>query len=352
MSDADRTLTEDPARDDRRDEPDDTPAENTPTGDTPDEVRSDDPVDDVATDDDLDEADRGASLPVDPPVDPPTDDDAGVVDADIAIRVDDLHITYRSVVDKKQTMRAIVGNLGRRRRDKPDNQRLVRAVRGVTFDVRRGEVMGIIGHNGAGKSTMLRGIAGILPPNQGRIEVAGQVSTLLALGVGFNTKLTGRQNILVGGLAAGMGRHEIEQREEEIIDFSGVRDFIDMPMRTYSSGMRGRLAFAVSTSLDPDILLIDEALSAGDADFREKAADRMRKLLGEGRTIMLVSHSMSSVRDLSDRVLWLANGQVVRIGQPDDVIDDYEATRDAGRGRVKSRDDSSGRNGKRRRPKS
>ncbi len=252
-------------------------------------------------------------------------------DGDVAIRVNNLHITYRSVVDKKQTLRGRVSRLGRR--GDRDNIRLVRAVQGVDFDVRRGEVLGVIGHNGAGKSTMLRGIAGILPPSEGRVEVAGQVSTLLALGVGFNAKLTGRENILVGGLAAGLTRQSILDREEAIIDFSGVRDFIDMPLRTYSSGMRGRLAFAVSTSLDPDILLIDEALSAGDANFKDKASQRMKQLLGEGRTIVLVSHSMGSIMDLSDRVMWLAGGQVLEVGDPETVVAHYEADPDGGKTR-------------------
>lgn len=255
-----------------------------------------------------------------------------VDDSQVAIRVRDLHITYRSVVDKKQTLRGRVSRLSRRSRR--DNVRLVHAVRGVTYDVRRGEVLGVIGHNGAGKSTMLRGVAGILPPSRGRVEVAGQVSTLLALGVGFNNKLTGRENILVGGLAAGLTRREVEERENDIIDFSGVREFIDMPLRTYSSGMRGRLAFAVSTSLEPDILLIDEALSAGDADFKDQAAARMRELLGQGRTIVLVSHSLGSVIDLSNRVLWLSKGKVVEIGDPEAVVERYRNVPKSRRGLV------------------
>ena len=290
-----------------------------------DEPRRDrDPDADVAP-----EAEAAAASPGAP------DDGRPIRDEDVAIRVRDLHISYRSVLDKRQTLRGRINRIGRHR-DDPDTSmvKIVHAVRGVSFDVSRGEVLGIVGHNGAGKSTMLRGIAGILPPDEGRVEVAGQVSTLLALGVGFNNKLSGRENILVGGLAAGLSRREIDERADDIIDFSGVGDFIDMPLRTYSSGMRGRLAFAVSTAMDPDILLIDEALSAGDADFREKAADRMRTLLGEGRTIVLVSHSMNSVRDLSDRVLWLAAGRVVEVGEPDEVIERYQSADDAGRGRV------------------
>jgi teichoic acid transport system ATP-binding protein len=217
----------------------------------------------------------------------------------IAIRVEDLHIRYRTVLDKKQTLRGVFSRKEREKRAR--NIRVVDAVRGVSFDVQRGSVLGIVGHNGAGKSTLLRAIAGILPPEHGRIEVAGQVSTLLALGLGFNQALSGRENIAIGGLAAGLSRTEIREREDEIIEFAGIGDFIDMPMRTYSSGMKGRLAFAVSTSLSPDILLIDEALSAGDAAFKKKAADRMKQLCGEDRTIVLVSHGLGSIRELADQ---------------------------------------------------
>ena len=239
----------------------------------------------------------------------------------IAIRVQDLHITYRTVLDKKQTLRGIFSRKEREKRAR--NVRVVKAVRGVTFDVPRGSVLGIIGPNGAGKSTLLRGIAGILPPEHGRVEVAGQVSTLLALGLGFNPTLSGRENIQVGGLAAGLTKEEIREREDDIVDFAGIGDFIDMPMRTYSSGMRGRLAFAVSTSLDPDILLIDEALSAGDAAFKKKASQRMRDLCGQDRTIVLVSHGLGSIRDLADRALWLQDGIVKESGDPADVISSY-----------------------------
>jgi teichoic acid transport system ATP-binding protein len=239
----------------------------------------------------------------------------------IAIRVQDLHIRYRTVLDKKQTLRGIFSRKEREKRAR--NVRVVDAVRGVTFDVERGSVLGIVGHNGAGKSTLLRAIAGILPPEQGRIEVAGKVSTLLALGLGFNHALSGRENIAIGGLAAGLSRDEVREREEDIIAFAGIGDFIDMPMRTYSSGMKGRLAFAVSTAMSPDILLIDEALSAGDAAFKKKAADRMKQLCGEDRTIVLVSHGLGSIRELADTAMWMDHGRIVQLGPPDDVVSAY-----------------------------
>jgi teichoic acid transport system ATP-binding protein len=242
-------------------------------------------------------------------------------DESVAIRVQDLHIRYRTVLDKKQTLRGIVSRKERERRAR--TVRVVHAVRGVTFDVKRGSVLGIVGPNGAGKSTLLRAIAGILPPEQGRIEVDGKVSTLLALGLGFNHALSGRENIEIGGLAAGLTRADIKSREEDIVDFAGIDDFIDMPMRTYSSGMKGRLAFAVSTSMSPDILLIDEALSAGDAAFKKKAADRMHELCGQDRTIVLVSHGLGSIRELADTAMWLKKGEIITMGTPNEVVDAY-----------------------------
>lgn len=240
--------------------------------------------------------------------------------AETAIRVEGLHVTYKSALDKRRTLK---GTLTKGEDSDARRERTVKALRGVDVVVPRGRVLGIIGHNGAGKSTLLRAIAGILPPSEGRITVDGRVSTLLALGLGFNRNLTGRENIRIGGLANGLTRRQVEDREAAIIEFSGVEDFIDHPIRSYSSGMRGRLAFAVATSMEPDILLVDEALSAGDAEFKKKAADRMRELISSDRTIVLVSHGLASIRELSDQVMWLDHGTRRMIGPTDDVVDAY-----------------------------
>ncbi len=241
-------------------------------------------------------------------------------DLDTAIRVEDLHVTYKAAVDKRRTLKGMVtkGEDSEARKD-----RTVRALRGIDVVVPRGRVLGVIGHNGAGKSTLLRAMAGILPPSQGRIVVDGRVSTLLALGLGFNRNLTGRENILIGGLVNGLSRQQVEEREQDIIDFAGVGDFIDYPIRSFSSGMRGRLAFAVATSMEPDILLVDEALSAGDAKFKMKAADRMRELILSERTIVLVSHGLASIREMSDEVLWLDHGTRRMLGPTEEVVEAY-----------------------------
>ena len=236
-----------------------------------------------------------------------------------SIKVDNVSITYRTAYEKIPTLRTTLLRLGRR-------EKLVReieAVKDVSFAVEKGTVLGVVGANGAGKSTLVRTIAGILPPTEGRVEVLGRVSTLLALGVGFNRDLTGRENVTLGGLAAGLSRDEINRRYDEIVEFAELEDFMDMPMRTYSSGMYGRLGFSVAVTMEPDILLIDEALSVGDARFRKKSAARMKELCGGGRTIVLVSHALGTIQELCDYAIWMHQGVLQKQGDPDEVIDAY-----------------------------
>jgi ABC-type polysaccharide/polyol phosphate transport system ATPase subunit len=196
-------------------------------------------------------------------------------------------------------------------------------VKNVSFSIPHGTVLGIVGANGAGKSTLVRTIAGILPPTSGRIDVYGRVSTLLALGVGFNRNLSGRDNVRLGGLAAGLQREKLDEKYEEIVRFAELGEFMDMPMRTYSSGMYGRLAFSVAVNMDPDILLIDEALSVGDARFRRKSANKMRELCGQAHTIVLVSHALGSVRELCDQAIWMDRGVMRMWDEPEAVVDAY-----------------------------
>src|SRR4051794_25401837 len=209
--------------------------------------------------------------------------------------------------------------LGRRERV----VREIEAVRNVTFDVTHGTVLGVVGANGAGKSTLVRTIAGILPPSEGRVEVHGRVSTLLALGVGFNRKLSGRDNVILGGLAAGLSREQLEHRYDDIAEFAELEEFMDMPMRTYSSGMYGRLAFSVAVNMQPDILLIDEALSVGDARFRRKSARKMEELCAQDRTVVLVSHALGTIKDLCDQVVWLDKGELKMWDDAETVVDAY-----------------------------
>jgi ABC-type polysaccharide/polyol phosphate transport system ATPase subunit len=235
------------------------------------------------------------------------------------VRVEDVSVTYRTSLDGAPTLRGTMLRLGRREKI----VREIEALKGVSFEVPEGQVLGVVGANGAGKSTLMRTVAGILPPNSGRVEVHGRVSTLLALGVGFNRKMTGRENVVLGGLAAGLTRGQLQAKYDEIVAFAELEDFMDMPMQTYSSGMYGRLAFAVAVVMEPEILLIDEALSVGDARFRKKSFHKMRELCSEDRTIMLVSHALGSIKELCDSAIWMHSGELRMWDEPDAVVDAY-----------------------------
>ncbi len=237
----------------------------------------------------------------------------------VRIRVEDVSVTYRTSLESRPTLRGTLMRFGRRERV----IREVRALKNVSFDVAHGKVLGVVGANGAGKSTLMRTVAGILPPTEGRVEVHGRVSTLLALGVGFNRRLTGRENVVLGGLAAGLTRDELAGKYDEIVGWSELDEFMDMPMRTYSSGMYGRLAFAVAVHMHPDILLIDEALSVGDARFRRKSLDKMRELCSEDRTVVLVSHALGLIEELCDEAIWMHKGKLKLWDEPDAVVDAY-----------------------------
>jgi len=238
---------------------------------------------------------------------------------DFSIRCDNVSVTYRTSIERKPTLKSAIRRLGRRERV----IREVHALRNVNFRVKRGAVYGVVGANGAGKSTLMRTITGILPPTEGRVEVHGRVSTLLALGVGFNKDLTGRENVVLGGMAAGIPREAMERKYEEIVAFAELEDFMDMPMRTYSSGMYARLGFSVAVHLDPDILVIDEALSVGDAKFRKKSSEKMMQLCADDRTILLVTHAMGTVKKLCDRAIWIHKGEVVMKDRANEVIKHY-----------------------------
>ncbi len=193
----------------------------------------------------------------------------------------------------------------------------------VSLEVRRGECLGLIGHNGAGKSTTLGLIAGVLKPTAGTLETHGRICPLLELGAGFNHQLTGRENILLNAVLLGLTRREVEERTPDIIAFSELSDFIDAPLRTYSSGMVVRLGFSIAVHLDPDILLVDEVLAVGDARFRQKCFQRMQEFRQRRTTMVFVSHDVASMARISDRVALLESGHLVEIGDPLEVIERY-----------------------------
>ena len=199
------------------------------------------------------------------------------------------------------------------------------ALQDVSFDIMPGEVVGIIGRNGSGKSTLLQLVCGTLTPTSGEVTVKGRVAALLELGAGFNPEFSGRENVYMSAAIMGLSQQEIEARFEEIVDFSGLRDFIDQPVKTYSSGMYVRLAFSVATTVDPDILVVDEALSVGDGEFARKSFDRIRSMKKAGKTILFCSHSLYQVEAFCDQVLWLDHGDLKLFGEPLDVVQHYSA---------------------------
>ena len=198
------------------------------------------------------------------------------------------------------------------------------AVRGINFEVKKGEIFGITGKNGSGKSTLLRALGHIFSPDEGSIDLYDHSVSLLAIGVGFMPDLTGIENIMLSGMLLGFTEKQVRERMDDIIDFAGLDDFINMPVRTYSSGMYSKLAFSITAFLDTDIMLIDEVFSVGDAKFKKKSYAKMQELISEkNRTVVIVSHNLFTLESLCDRVMWMHDGKIVKIGDPMDIIEEY-----------------------------
>ena len=241
-----------------------------------------------------------------------------VVPEPASIEVDNVSASYHIRIDSKNMLADIRRLLHR----EGSSERVIPALRDVSFEVSRGSVLAVIGRNGAGKSTLCRVISGVLPPESGRVVVRGQLN-LLTPGIGFNEALTGRENITLGGLASGMAPDRLAELTDEIGEFAQLAEYLDLPMRSYSSGMRMRLSSSVAVFLDPEILLIDEALTGGDAAFTEHIAEKTAQLTGEGRTIVIVTHGLSSVKMMATEALWLHQGRVAEFGDPEEVVSKY-----------------------------
>jgi teichoic acid transport system ATP-binding protein len=235
--------------------------------------------------------------------------------ADPAVIVDHVDVTYHLYADEQRRLKSLVGGTRRVHRS-------IRALKDVSFAAERGQAIGVIGHNGSGKSTMLRAIAGLVPVSAGRVYTLA-TPVLLGVSAALRPELSGRRNILVGATAIGLSRQQIDERIDGIVEFSGLGNFIDMPLHAYSSGMRARLQFSIATAVTPEILIIDEALATGDADFKERSDARIREVIAAAGTVFLATHVMSSVTDVCNRVLWLDHGELIADGDPEPITVAY-----------------------------
>ena len=239
------------------------------------------------------------------------------MEREIALEVNDLRITYKCLKSFSIKQSLLKFKKAKTADSGP--------VRGVSFSLPKGEILGIVGKNGSGKSTMLKAIAGIFSPDSGIIDLHGNSVSLLSIGVGFQKKLTGRENILLSGMLLGFSEEQVREKMDEIIEFANLGKFIDMPVKTYSSGMHSKLAFSITAILEADIILIDEVLSVGDARFKKKSYNKMKELISnKDRTVLIVSHSTQTLKELCTSILWLHDGEMKMIGETDEVLTAYD----------------------------
>ena len=238
------------------------------------------------------------------------------------IRVENVTQRFRVIHDRPDSVRALFSKFFRHKTTYHDFD----AVKNISLEIPKGQTLGLIGRNGSGKSTLLKIIAGVYQPTSGKVSVKGTLAPLIELGAGFHHELTGRENILLNGLLMGYSKREMLEREERIIEFAEIGDFIDAPVKQYSSGMYMRLAFAVATEIDPQILLIDEILAVGDSQFQQKCFERIENFRCSGKTILLVSHAMGQIRQHCDRAVYLERGSIIADGSADEVVDAYQST--------------------------
>jgi teichoic acid transport system ATP-binding protein len=239
---------------------------------------------------------------------------------EISLRVDDLVVAYKDA--KQISIKKILNQL-------PQVSRDFTALRGVSFEVSKGEIVGICGKNGSGKSTLLNAVAGIFSADSGSIDLHGNSVSLLSIGVGFQKKLSGRDNIYLSGLLLGFTKEQIQENYDEIVAFSELGEFVDRPVSSYSSGMYSKLAFSITAILETDIMLIDEVFSVGDSRFKKKSYAKMLELIGqEHRTVLIVSHSLETLAELCSKVIWIDDGKLMEMGEPEEVIEHYNAFMD------------------------
>lgn len=238
----------------------------------------------------------------------------------VSIIVDHADLTFEVQTEKIDTLKETFIRTLKRNKSKKIK---IHAINDVSFKIYKGEKVGIIGYNGAGKSTLLNLITGIYPPDKGSVTTYGNISPLLSLGAGFDQNFSGRKNIILNGAVLGYGKEFLESKMDEIIEFSELGEYIDIPIKNYSAGMLAKLGFSIATAVNPDILIIDEILGVGDVNFQKKSADKMKSLMDGGTTVLLVSHSIPQIRELCDKAIWIDNGKLREIGEVNKVCDNY-----------------------------
>ena len=238
------------------------------------------------------------------------------------IKIDNVSMKFNLEIEKDFSMKQAFVNLFTKKKKKKKNDDFW-ALKNVSFTVDKGEVVGLIGSNGAGKSTLLKIVSGVMKPTSGKVTVQGVISPMIELGAGFDGNLTARENIYLNGAILGYSKKFLDEKFDEIVEFSELKDFLDVPVKNFSSGMTAKLAFSIATVVNPEILIVDEILSVGDLKFQEKSKKKMMEMIKGGTTVLYVSHSLQSIKELCTKVVWLEHGKVVKIGDTKKVCDEY-----------------------------
>ena len=236
------------------------------------------------------------------------------------ITVENVKMDFNLGVEKDNSMKQVFVNLFTGNKKKKE---YFHALKDINFHINKGEVVGLIGSNGAGKSTLLKVVSGVMKPTSGKVTVNGVISPMIELGAGFDQNLTAKENIYLNGSILGYSKKFLDEKFDEIIEFSELKDFLNVPVKNFSSGMTAKLAFSIATIVNPEILIVDEILSVGDIKFQEKSKNKMMEMIKGGTTVLYVSHSLESIKDLCTKVIWLEQGSIVKIGNPKEICDEY-----------------------------
>ncbi|CDA80633.1 putative uncharacterized protein [Clostridium sp. CAG:594] len=238
------------------------------------------------------------------------------------IKIENVSMKFNLEIEKDFSMKQAFVNLFTKKKKKKKNEDFW-ALKDVSFNIGKGEVVGLIGSNGAGKSTLLKVVSGVMKPTKGKVKVKGVISPMIELGAGFDGNLTARENIYLNGAILGYSKEFLDDKFDEIVEFSELKDFLDVPVKNFSSGMTAKLAFSIATIVNPEILIVDEILSVGDIKFQEKSKKKMMEMIKGGTTVLYVSHSLQSIKELCTKVVWLEHGKVVKMGDTNKICDAY-----------------------------